>query len=176
MVERLDFETAEAGSPIDGISIPALTRVTLARFAGAAEDYNALHLDDKVAQTFGKNSVYAHSTLVMSYMGRMAQEALHGTSIRRFGVRVLKLLWPGDVLTCRGTIVAARKEGTEYILDIDVWCDNQRGETVAKGRVLAAVAKSAESELTKAARSVGLFYETPSPKKTTKKKKTKKVA
>ena len=117
MVERLDFETAEAGSPIDGISIPALTRVTLARFAGAAEDYNALHLDDKVAQTFGKNSVYAHSTLVMSYMGRMAQDALHGTSIRRFGVRVLKLLWPGDVLTC---VIVNPVEGTEVHLSAAV--------------------------------------------------------
>ena len=59
MSRSLDFETAEAGTPIDGISIAALTRVTLAKFAGATDDYNALHLDDKVAQASGKNSVYA---------------------------------------------------------------------------------------------------------------------
>ncbi len=174
MPRTLDFETAEAGTPIEGISIPALTRVTLARFAGAVDDYNALHLDDKVAQAAGKNSVYAPSTLVMAYMGRMIEQSMKGTSVRRFGVRVLKLLWPGDVLTCRGAIVEARKEGTDYICDIDVWCDNQRGETVAKGRILAAVPKESSKGLTKASSSLGLVYQADLPEKVAKKKVAKK--
>jgi len=177
MARTLDFETAEAGTPISGISIPALTRVTLAKFAGATDDYNALHLDDKVAQASGKNSVYAPSSLIMAYMGRMIEQSMQDTSIRRFGVRVLKLLWPGDVLTCRGAVVEARKEGSDYIVDIDVWCDNQRGETVAKGRVLAAVPKDTEKALTKASSSLGLVYQTavPKPAKKTAKKATKKA-
>lgn len=179
MSSTLDFETAEAGSPIEGISIPALTRVTLAKFAGATDDYSALHLDDKVAQASGKNSVYAPSTLVMAYMGRMITQSLTKTSIRRFGVRVLKLLWPGDVLTCRGAVVEARKEGSDYICDIDVWCDNQRGETVAKGRILAAVPKEHGKALTKASGSLGLVYQAEIPsaaKKTAKKKTSKKTS
>lgn len=161
MGRQLDFESADAGDPLEGLSIPALTRVTLARFAGASEDYNPLHLDDKVAQAFGKNSVYAQSTLVMSYIGRMVEQAATGTSIRRFSVRVLKLLWPGDVLTCRGAVVDARKEGSDHIVDIDVWCDNQRGETVAKGLVLVAVPKAEGKTLTKAAQATGLYYRVP---------------
>lgn len=181
MARALDFETAEAGTPIDGISIPALTRVTLAKFAGATDDYNALHLDDKVAQASGKNSVYAPSSLIMAYMGRMIEGSMTDLSIRRFGVRVLKLLWPGDVLTCRGAVVEARKEGSDYIVDIDVWCDNQRGETVAKGRVLAAVPKDSEKGLTKASASLGLVYQSvvPMPAKAAKKaskKVTKKTS
>ena len=113
-------------------------------------------------------------------MGRMIELSMTGTSVRRFGVRVLKLLWPGDVLTCRGAVVEARKEGSDYIVDIDVWCDNQRGETVAKGRVLAAVPKDSNKALSKVSASVGLIYNMAVSKeaKTTKKaskKSTKKT-
>ena len=158
MSRILDFEGADAGSPVDGIAIPALNRVTLARYAGAADDYNAVHLDDKVAKASGKNSVYAPSTLVMAYIGRMVQASLVGASLRRYGLRVMKLLWPGDVLTCRGVVVETRKENGEYLVDMDVWADNQRGETVAKGRVLAVVPKDSESSLTKASEGQGLVY------------------
>ncbi len=158
MKKLIDFENTEAGDPLTGISIPALTRVTLARYAGASNDYNALHLDDKVAQAAGKNSVFAPSTLVMGFVGRMIEHSLEGSSVRRFGLRVLRLLWPGDVLTCRGAVVDVRKEGKDCVVDMDVWCDNQRGETVAKGRTVAVVPKNAEKGLTKAAGSQGLVY------------------
>ncbi len=188
MAKKLDFEGADSGTPIEGVSITALSRVTLARFAGASDDYNAIHLDDKVAKASGKASVYAPSTLVMAYIGRMVQASLTGASLRRYGLRLMKLLWPGDVLTCRGVIVETRKENGEYLVDMDVWADNQRGETVAKGRVLAVVPKDEEATLTKASGALGLVYQEAvgygpkgvklakkkATKKTTKKKTTKK--
>ena len=161
MSRKIDFEGADAGSPIDGIAIPALNRVSLARYAGASDDYNAVHLDDKVAKASGKASVYAPSPLVMAYIGRMVQASLAGASIRRYGLRVMKLLWPGDVLTCRGVVVETRKENGEYLVDMDAWADNQRGETVAKGRVLAVVPKDSEASLTKASEAQGLVYRAP---------------
>ena len=38
---KLDFESAEAGTPLESISIPALNRVGLARYAGAVDDFGA---------------------------------------------------------------------------------------------------------------------------------------
>ena len=158
MPKKLTYENAESGSPLEGISIPALNRVTLARYAGAADDYNAVHLDDKVAKAAGRATVFAPSTLVMSYIGRMIQNSLTGSSIRRYGLRLMKLLWPGDVLTCRGTIVETRVEDNEYLVDIDVWADNQRGETVAKGRILTVVPEDDNEELPKKSRATGIVY------------------
>ena len=71
---------------------------------------------------------------------------------------------------------------------MDVWADNQRGETVAKGRVLAVVPKDEDATLTKASGATGLVYQEAvgygpngvklakkkATKKTTKKKTTKK--
>ena len=71
MSNTIDYESIDKGSPLEGLSIPALTRVTLARFAGAVDDYNPMHLDDKVATATGKTSVFAPANLVMAYVGRM---------------------------------------------------------------------------------------------------------
>jgi hypothetical protein len=94
----------------------------------------------------------------MGYVGRMVQSCFQGASLRRYGLRMLKLVWPGDVLTCRGVVIDKRKENGEGVIDADVWADNQRGETVAKGRVLAVVPKTRGRGLTKAEASHGVVY------------------
>lgn len=158
MLGPMDFETIDKGTPLDAVSIPALTRVTLARFAGAIDDYNPMHLDDKVAAAAGKTSVFASSHLVMAQVGRLVEGAFAGASIRRYGMRMLKLVWPGDVMTCRGVIVDKRVESGEHVVDVDIWADNQRGETVAKGRVLAVVPAKARGTLSKSVAAAGLVF------------------
>ncbi len=168
MAKLLDFESIDKGSPLEGLSIPALTRVTLARFAGASDDYNPMHLDDKVAAAAGKSSVFASSHLIMGYVGRMVEGCFTGSSVRRYTLRMLKLVWPGDVLTCRGVVIDKRKEAGEGVVDVDVWADNQRGETVAKGRVLAVVAKDPGKGLSKTEAASGLVFPHAKPAKSVK--------
>ena len=164
MPKHLDYESIDKGTPLEGLSVPALTRVTLARFAGATDNYNPLHLDDKVATAAGKASVFAPANLVMSYVGKMVEGHFAGGSLRRFGLRMLKLVWPGDVLTCRGVIIDKRIENKEHLIDADVWADNQRGETVAKGRVIVIVPAKKGGGLTRSEASVGVIYPPPGSK------------
>lgn len=158
MSKAMDYESIDPGTMLELLSIPALTRITLARFAGATDDYNPMHLDDKVAATAGKDSVFAPNNLVMAYVGRMVQRWLIGGSLRRYGLRMLRLVWPGDVLTCRGVVVEKRVEGSERVVSIDVWADNQRGETVAKGRVLVVVPRDKRKGLNKTEAATGVVY------------------
>ena len=51
---KLDFESAEAGTPLESISIPALNRVGLARYAGAVDDFGAVHLGRQGSQSGGQ--------------------------------------------------------------------------------------------------------------------------
>ena len=173
MSVSLDYESIDQGTPIEGISIPAMTRGALAQYAGAIDDYNPMHLDDKVAMAAGKASVFAPSSMVMAFVGRMVQAWFTGASLRRYGMRLQKLVWPGDVLTCRGVVIDKREENGECIIDADVWADNQRGETVAKGRVIAVVPRKKGKPLSRAEAAVGLVYRAPEAKtKTTAKKKS----
>lgn len=146
----LDYDSIDHGMPLEGIAIPAMTRVTLARFAGASDNYNPIHLDDRVATASGKASVFAPGDLVMAYVGRMINVNFGHVVARRYGMRMMKLVWPGDVLTCRGMVVEKREEAGERFVDADLWADNQRGETVAKGRVLLVFESAAPKKKTKA--------------------------
>ena len=161
----LDYDSVDKGTPLEGLSIPALTRVALARFAGAVDDYNPMHLDDKVAVATGKTSVFASSNQVMGYVGRMVESWFAGASLRRYVLRMLKLVWPGDVLTCRGVIIDKRIENGAHVIDADVWADNQRGETVAKGRVIAVVPPRKGAKLTRSESSNGVVYGVPKAKR-----------
>jgi acyl dehydratase len=71
---------------------------------------------------------------------------------------MLKLVWPGDVLTCRGVVIDKREENGEHVIDADVWADNQRGETVAKGRVIAVVPTVRGKALSKKEAASGIVY------------------
>ena len=169
MSDSLDYDSIDIGSPLEGLSIPALTRVALARFAGAVDDYNPMHLDDKVATAAGKSSVFASANLVMAYIGRMVQSHFAGASIRRYDLRMLKLVGPGDVLTCRGVIVDKRVDDGVHVIDADVWADNQRGETVAKGPIVVVVPGTKAKGLSKADASNGVVLVDMGPREGAKK-------
>ncbi len=174
MEQPIDFESLDKGTPIEGLTIPALTRATLARFAGATDDYNPMHLDDKVASAAGKSSVFAPTSLVMAYVGRMIEGWLVGAVLRRFEIKVVRLVWPGDVLTCRGTIIDKREEGGVCIIDADVSADNQRGENVANGLIIAVVPRALGKGLTAKDLEVGIAYQPAGKKKAAPQKAPKK--
>lgn len=155
----LDADAIEPGGPIPSLVVPALTQVALARFAGASDDYNPMHLDDRAAVAAGKPSVFAPANLLMAYVGRMVEAWLQGGSLRRLGLRMIKLVWPGDVVTCRGLIVDKRIVDGVCTVDADVWADNQRGETVAKGRVLVVLAEHGPLSAVEA--QLGVVYTLP---------------
>ena len=108
------LERYEVGRPLDSFAVPALTRVALARFSGALDDYNPIYLDDRVAVAHGKASVFAPGSLIVSYMSRLcAFNFTPAFSLYTLNVRMMKLVWPGDVLTCRGMVVEKREENDD---------------------------------------------------------------
>jgi acyl dehydratase len=123
-----------------GYEIPTLTkgpvtRVQLAKYAGASGDFNPIHLDDEIAQQSGVGpTVIAHGMLSMAFIAQMLTDWVGPTNLRRLSVRFTAMVRPGDVLTCRGRVEQVRTEGERVQADCEVWIDNQRGERVLTGR------------------------------------------
>jgi len=60
--------------------------------------------------------------------------------VRKIGVRFAALVRLGDVVTCRGKVVAKRppKDGDgPYLIDLELWAENQKGEKVITGKAIA---------------------------------------
>ena len=130
----LDPRTVRPGEALPPLTKPPITRETLKAYGPAAGDPNPMHLDDEVARAAGYPGVFAHGMLSMGYLGELLHRAAGGVAgIRRFRARFVRLTWPGDVVTCRGTVTAVRDEDGQRLVDCEIWTEDQRGERKVVG-------------------------------------------
>ena len=145
--KRLYLDGLRVGDELPTLVKPPLDRVQVARFAGASNDYNPMHVDELQARAAGMPSVFAHSLLPMSFMAQFLTDWLRGGRLTRLAVRFVKLVWPGDVLSCKGRVLARRRdEQGRYYVDVDLWAENQKGELVLKGHSTGQIFYNAEDE------------------------------
>jgi acyl dehydratase len=65
----------------------AVTRTTLALFAGASGDHNPIHIDIDSARTSGVDDVFAHGMLSMAYLGRLLTDWVPQSRLRELSAR-----------------------------------------------------------------------------------------
>ena len=65
----------------------AITRTTLALFAGASGDHNPIHIDIDSARASGFDDVFAHGMLSMAYLGRLLTDRIPQSRIRELSAR-----------------------------------------------------------------------------------------
>lgn len=106
-------------APPAPISYPALTRTDLVRYAGASGDFNPLHHDARSAAAAGLPDVMAHGMLSAGLLASALTRWFGPGCVRRFQVRFLHPVWPGDVLSahCRG-IAQAGQGSAELSLEL----------------------------------------------------------
>ena len=130
----LDKNTVAVGTELPTLTKPAITRETLKVYGPAAGDPNPMHVDDEFAKNAGYPGVFAHGMLSMGYLGEFLHKAAGGVAnVRKFRARFAKLTWPGDVVSCKGTVTAVRNEGGTKLVDCDIWTETQSGEKKVVG-------------------------------------------
>ena len=81
-----------------------LTRTDFVRYAGASNDFNPIHHDDKFARSAGQPSVFGHGMLSAGLLGSYLTGWFGRDCVRRLQVRFVERVWPGDVVRARGTV------------------------------------------------------------------------
>jgi acyl dehydratase len=130
---KLYFESIRVGEELPALAKAPIDRVQLSRYAGASGDYNPVHVDEIYAKSVGMPSVYAPGMLVMGMLGQLISDWARGGQLRRYNVRFIKMVWPGDTIVCKGRVSDRWGSGGRYFVEIDLWAENQRGELVMKG-------------------------------------------
>lgn len=72
---------------IPSLHVGAITRKTLALFAGASGDHNPMHIDSDAAKAAGLDDVFAHGMLTMAYMGRAVTDSFPQSQLRELSGR-----------------------------------------------------------------------------------------
>lgn len=129
----------EPGTRLEPIEVGPLSRTDFVRYAGASGDFNPVHHDEEFARASGHPTVFGHGMLVAGVMARVATRAVGREGLRRFRVRFVARIWPGDLLRADGCITRRYEAGGEVLVDGDLNARNQRGETVATASFTAVV-------------------------------------
>src|SRR5512138_498654 len=147
MARQLYFEAVKVGDELRPLVKPPVDRLQIARYVGAAQDWNPLHIDEPHAKNAGFPSALAPGMIAMGFLAELAVDWVRGARLRRFSARFVKIVWPGDVLTARGRVVDRRfEENGRYAAEIEVWAENQRGELVVRGSATFQLYYSADDE------------------------------
>jgi acyl dehydratase len=146
IARKVYYQSLQVGDEVPSFQTPPIDRLQISRYVGAAGDFNPLYIDEPFARSAGFRSVIVPGALAFGALAQMIAEWLKGPSLRRLHARYLKLVWPGDVLTCRGRVTGRRREGSDYLIDVDLWIENQEGEMVTRGSGTAALFYSAQDE------------------------------
>ena len=110
-----------------------LTRQMFVRYAGASGDFNPMHYDDQLAQSAGYPSVFAQGMFSAALLAGFATDWLGAGNVRRFGVRFREQVWPGDVLTCSGTVTAVSAESDAERVSVELSATRQTGGVAITG-------------------------------------------
>lgn len=76
-----------------------VTRTDLVKYAGAGGDFNPIHHDEGFAHAAGYPSVFAHGLYTAGLAGAALAEAVGPLALRRYGVRYVGQVWPGETIT-----------------------------------------------------------------------------
>jgi acyl dehydratase len=97
------------------VTVPPVTRVQIARYAGAIGDFNPMHVDEEFARAAGMPSVIAHGPLSAALVLDAVVGQLGADALRSAEVRLRAAVFPGDALTVRPTsdgVEAVKADGT----------------------------------------------------------------
>lgn len=128
----------DEGQP-PSLSVPSVSRLTLALYAGASGDHNPIHVDLDFARHNGMDDVFAHGMLASAYLGRMLTNWLPQDALVRFGVRFVAITRIHDELSCWGHIAERFEEEGEQRARVELNVANQHGETKVVGDAIVRV-------------------------------------
>jgi acyl dehydratase len=144
---QLYFEGVKVGDELPPLVKPPVDRLQIARYVGAAADWNPLYIDEPHAKASGFPSAFAPGLIALGFLGELTTDWVRGARLRKLQGRFVKIVWPNDVLTARGRVSDRRFEpGGVYGIDIEIWAENQRGELVTRGLATFQLYYSAEDE------------------------------
>lgn len=115
---------------IERTTTDAITRVQIARYAGAVGDFNPMHLDDEFARAAGLPSVIAHGPLTLTLVIDAIARQLGVTQLKSVDARLRAPVFPGDSLDVVPTDdhLEIRNQNGDVVALVDLEV-NDRGAT-----------------------------------------------
>ena len=133
------FKDIEIGDAIPSLTMPAISHLQLALYAGAGADHNPIHVDEQAAKAGGLPGIIAHGMLPLGFLGQLLTQWVPQRQLRSLSARFVAMAFPGDVITCSGKVVAKREQAGEKLVELEIVAQNQKGENIQMGKATVAL-------------------------------------
>ena len=125
-----------------GTELPALVKEPTTRqlvmYAGASGDFYEIHYDKDFAAEQGLPGVILHGALKSAYLGQLVTDWVGAEGrLLSLSVRYREMDVPGDVLTCKGTVV--ERDEAAGSVRCDIWIENGAGVRTTTGEAVVAL-------------------------------------
>lgn len=133
------FAAVQVGDTLPPLTLPPISRTTLALFAGASGDHNPIHIDIDSAKASGVPDVFAQGMLPMAYLGRLLTLWVPQSQLRQYGVRFSAITPIGATLICNGKVVEKLERNGECLVKLEIGVADAQGEIKLTGEALVAL-------------------------------------
>ena len=118
-----------------GDDLPSLVKeIGMARmmaYGAATWDFIRIHYDADYVRERGFENPFVDGQMLGAFLTQQVQDwAGPDAFLRKLSFRNRVMVYPGDSLTCFGTVTAVTLEEEGGMVDCDLWVENQRGEKV----------------------------------------------
>jgi acyl dehydratase len=128
------METTASWTPPPPFVVGPLTRTDLVRYAGASGDFNPIHHDEQFARDAGLPAPLSLGMLQAGLLATWATDWLGPANIRRFRVRFIDRVFPGDTLSCAGRVTGVTEDdGGQRSAELELECTTQTGAVAVRG-------------------------------------------
>ena len=135
----------------EGMNLPevkkSITQENINLYAEASKDFNPIHIDEDFAKKTPLGGTIAHGMLILAYVSQMMTAAFGRSWLvgGKLNVRFKVPARPGDTITVSGKIRKLGKNGEQTLINCDVLCSNQKGESVITGEATVGVTNDENS-------------------------------
>ena len=132
------YDALTVGDAIPSLTLPPLSRLTLALYCGASGDHNPIHVDSDFARSAGMPDVFAHGMLSMAWLARVLTQWVPQSAIRDYSVRFAAITQVAEVITCAGTVTEKFEVNGERRVRLQLTTANAEGQVKLTGDAVVA--------------------------------------
>ena len=133
MAEQVYFEDVNEGDEVPKLVKNCSTQ-QLVHWAAGSGDFYQIHYDKDFAQSTGLKDLIVHGALKHAFLGQLLHDwvGAKGT-IRKFGCQYRGMDDAKQEIICRGVVTKKYQEGSQNIVELDVWTENPEGKKTTPG-------------------------------------------
>jgi acyl dehydratase len=141
-MSKLVFKNIKVGDALTPLTKTGITRTQISQFAAATNDFAPMHVDEELAKSKGYSGICAQNQLAFAYCEQALNNHANNLDILKMTSTFQKLIWPGDMLTCKGLISKRYEQEGQHLVDFDLWVENQNQDIILKGNATCSIVSS----------------------------------